>query len=115
MLGIVSFACGAYLLGGLEIMGPLIYFIVAAILAALGYGLLRGWRWTRRLAQIAAALLISGTVVSISSAVMYSQVFGVILHGAKIVLAIVIIRYLMQPEVVEWFGRSRSSESEAPA
>ncbi len=103
------------MLGDIAIMGPLIYFLVAAAMAALGYGLLRGWRWTRRLAQVAAALLISGTVVSISSAVMYSQVFGIILHGAKIVLAIVIIRYLMQPEVVEWFGRPRRSESGAPA
>ena len=103
------------MLGDIAIMGPLIYFIVAVAMATLGYGLLRGWRWTRRLAQVAAALLISGTVVSISSAVMYSQVFGIILHGAKIVLAIVIIRYLMQPEVVEWFGRPRRSESGAPA
>jgi hypothetical protein len=104
MLGVVSFASGAYLLGGLETMGPLIYFIVASLVAGLGFGLLRGWRWARRVAVIAAGLLIAGAVMPLSGAVAYSHIFGVIIHGAKIILAIVIIRYLLQPEVVEWFS-----------
>jgi hypothetical protein len=105
VLGLVSFASGAYVLGGLEVMGPLIYFMVAASLAVLGWGLLRGWRWSRRGAVIAAGLLIAGAVMPVSAAVAYSHIFGIVVHGAKIVLAIVIIRYLLQPEVVEWFAR----------
>jgi hypothetical protein len=105
-LGVVSFASGTYVLGGLETMGPLIYFLVAAVLSALAFALLRGWPWARRVAVIAAGLLIAGSVMPISSAVAYSQVFAMIVHGAKIIIAIVIIRYLLQPEVVEWFSRS---------
>jgi hypothetical protein len=105
MLGVLSFASGAYLLGGLETMGPLIYIIVAVAVAVLGLGLLRGWRWSRRLAVIASGLLIAGAVMPVSAAVVYSQILGIIVHGVKIILAIVIIRYLLQPEMVEWFGR----------
>ena len=105
MVGVVSFASGAYLLGGLETMGPLIYLIVATAMMGLGFGLLRGWRWSRRVAIIAAGFLIAGAVMPLSADVAYSHVFGVIAHGAKIILAIVVIRYLLQPDVVEWFGR----------
>lgn len=104
VLGVVSFASGEYLLGGLETMGPLIYFIVAAVLAALGFALLRGWRWSRRVAVMAAGLLIASAAMPVSAAVVYSHIFGIVVHGAKIILAIVIIRYLLQPEVVEWFA-----------
>lgn len=104
-LGTVSFASGAYVLGELTVMGPLIYFIVAALVAALGICILRGWRWSRRLAIVAAALLIAGAALPLSAAVVYSQVAGIVIHGAKIILAIVIIRYLMQPEVADWFAR----------
>ncbi len=103
-LGLVSFTSGAYLLGGLEVMGPLIYWIIAAALVGLGFSLLRGWRWSRRLCLIAAALLIAGSVMPVSAAVVYSQVIAMILHGVKIILAIVIIRYLFQPEVADWFA-----------
>ena len=105
MFGVVSFASGTYLLGGLETMGPIIYYIVAAILALLGFGLLRGWRWSRRVGVIAAGFLIAGSVMPISAAVAYSQVSAMIIQGAKIITAIVVIRYLLQPDVVEWFSR----------
>jgi hypothetical protein len=111
MIGAVSFASGAYLLGGLETMGPLIYFIVAAAVAALGFLLLRGWRWSRRLAVVAAGLMIAGAVMPVSAAVVYSQIFGIIVHGGKIIVAIVIIRYLLQPEVVDWFNARSDSRS----
>jgi hypothetical protein len=106
LLGTVSFGSGAYLLGGLETMGPLIYFIVAVMVAALGYGLLRGWRWSRRVGVIAAGLVIAGTVMPVSAAVAYGQVLGMMIHGAKIIVAMMVIRYLLLGEVVEWFSSS---------
>jgi hypothetical protein len=108
MQGTVSFASGSYLLGGLGTMGPLIYFIVAGVLAGLGYGLLRGWRLARRLGVIAAGLLIAGAVMPVSAAVAYGQVFGMLTQGAKIIGAIVIIRYLLLGDVVEWFASRKS-------
>ncbi len=111
LLGIVSFTSGTYILGELVTMGPLIYVIVAVLVAGLGFALLRGYRWSRRLAILAAALLVAGSVMPVSAAVIYSQVLGIVIHGAKIILAIVIIRYLMQPEVVEWFSAKSGSQS----
>lgn len=111
LLGNVSFASGTYILGELVTMGPLVYFLVAVLLAGLGFALLRRWRWSRRLAIIAAALLVAGSVMPVSAAVIYSQVVGMVIHGAKIVLAIVIIRYLMQPDVAEWFSARSGSQS----
>jgi len=107
----VSFASGTYIMGELVTMGPLVYFLVAALVAGLGFALLRGWRWSRRVAVIAAALLVAGSVMPVSSAVVYSQMVGIVIHGAKIILAIVIIRYLMQAEVVEWFTARSGSQS----
>lgn len=105
MAGVVSFASGTYVLGELVTMGPLLYFIVAVLLAGLGVALLKRWPWSRRLAVIAAGLLVAGSVMPVSAAVIYSQVAGIVIHGAKIILAIVIIRYLLQPEVREWFAQ----------
>ena len=110
LLGVVSFASGTYALGDLVTMGPLIYFLVAALVAGLGFALLRGWRWSRRVGIIAAALLVASSVMPISSAVIYSQVVGIVIHGAKIILAIMIIRYLMQPEVADWFSARSDSQ-----
>jgi hypothetical protein len=107
-LGTVSFASGAYWLGGLETMGPLIYFIVAAALAALGFGLLRGWSLARRAAVIAAGLLVAGAVMPVSAAVVYGQVLGMMTQGVKIIAAIMVIRYLLLGDVVEWFASSKT-------
>jgi hypothetical protein len=111
LLGAVSFASGTYILGDLVTMGPVIYFVVAALSSGLGFSLLRGFRWSRRAGIIAAALLVAGAVMPVSSAVIYSQIVGIVIHGAKIVLAIVIIRYLMQPEVADWFSARTDSQS----
>ena len=108
-LGLVSFASGAYILGELTVMGPLIYFIVGALGVGLGVSLLRGWRWSRVVAIVAAASFIAGAAMPLSAAVIYSQVAGIVINGAKIILAIVIIRYLLQPEVVDWFSRAPHS------
>jgi hypothetical protein len=106
MLGTVSFASGSYFLGGLETMGPLIYYIVAAALALLGYGLLRGWGWSRRLGLIAAALLVASSVMPASAAVAYGQVVGIVTQSVKIVAAIMVIRYLLG-EVVDWYASKK--------
>jgi hypothetical protein len=107
--GMVSFASGAYLLSGLETMGPAIYLLVACVLALLGFMLLRGWSIARRLAIIASALLLAGAMMPISSAVIYAHVFGIVIHGAKIIVAVMLIRYLLQPEVVDYFSAETGS------
>lgn len=103
ILGVLSLASGAYIVGEYSTMGPLLYFAVAAGLILIGIGLLRRWRWSRRLAIVAAALLIATAVMPVSAAVIYFRIAGIAIHGAKIIAAIMAIRYLLQPEVVDWF------------
>src|ERR1700742_3547424 len=53
--GTVSMSAGAPLLGGLELAGPFMFLLVAAVAALIGWGLLRMNNWARWVA-IAAAL-----------------------------------------------------------
>jgi hypothetical protein len=101
---IVSFASGRYLLGEYASMGPVIYFVVAIVLAILGVGLLRAWSFARRLAIVAAALFFATSVLPISSAVAYFHVGALFIHGLKIILAVIAIRYLLQTEIVDFFS-----------
>lgn len=102
--GTIPLASGRYLLGEYAIWGPALYWLVAAVLVILGFGLLRGWRLMRRLAIVVAALMIATSALPISAAVAYFQIAPLVVHGVKIILAVMAIRYLLQPEVVEWFS-----------
>jgi hypothetical protein len=104
MLGTIPLASGRYFLGEYVNWGPALYFIAPAAFALLGFGLIRGWRPMRRLGIIAAALLMATSLLPISAAVTYFQIAPLVLHGIKIVLAIMAIRYLLQPEVVDFFS-----------
>lgn len=103
-VGAVSFASGRYILGDYAAMGPVLYFAVAVVLALLGAGLLRRWRLARRLTIVAAAFLLATSVLPISAAVAYFQIVGMVIHGLKIIAAVVAIRYLLLPEVVDYFS-----------
>jgi hypothetical protein len=102
--GVLSLASGAYLLGEYTTMGPVLFLLVAWALAGLGAALWRGWNWSRRVAVVACGFLVALSVIPVSSAVIDQRVIAIFLHGAKIILAIVCIRYLLQPEVVEYFS-----------
>lgn len=102
--GVVPLASGRYLLGEYAIWGPVVYWLVAAVFVVVGVGLLRRWKVGRRLAIIAAALLMATSLLPISAAVAYFQILPLAIHGAKIILAVIAIRYLLQAEVVEWFS-----------
>jgi len=101
--GVVPLAIGRYLLGEYAIWGPVLYWLVAAVFAVVGFGLLRRWRFARRLAIVVAALLMATSLLPISAAVAYFQILPLAIHGAKIILAVIAIRYMLQSEVVEWF------------
>jgi hypothetical protein len=102
--GTVSLASGRYVVGEYSTLGPLLFLVLGPILVALGFGLLKGWGFTRRLAVVAAALLLATAVVPISAAFSYFQIFGIVIHGAKIILAVMAIQYLLRPEVRDFFS-----------
>ena len=101
--GVLSLASGAYILGEYSMMGPVLFLGVAVGLALLGWGLLRGWNWTRRLAVVASGLLLATAVMPVSAAVIYFHPVALVIHGTKIIAAIVAIRYLLLSEVVDYF------------
>jgi sulfite exporter TauE/SafE len=84
--------------------GPALYLVVGVALALLGTALNRGWRLARRTAIIGAAMLIATSLLPVSAAFTYFQIVPLILHGIKLVLAIMAIQYLLRPEVVEFFN-----------
>jgi hypothetical protein len=111
MLGTLSLASGRYVLGDYATMGPLLFLVVAAALALLAVGLMKGWRQWRRFAVVAAALFFATAVLPVSAAFAYWQISGIIIHGGKIILAVLAIRYLLQPEVVEFFSAKSDQKS----
>src|SRR5512140_248151 len=106
--GIVSLASGAYIVGEFSTMGPILYFLVACGLVGLGFALLKGWSLARRAAIIAAALLLATAVMPVSAAVIYGNISAMIIHGAKIIAAIIAVRYLLLPDVVDYFSARTS-------
>jgi hypothetical protein len=109
--GAISLSSGRYLLGEYVNWGPVLYLVVGVALALLGIALDRGWRVARRTAIIGAAMLIATSLLPVSAAFTYFRLMPLILHGIKVVLAIMAIRYLLQPEVVEFFSAKGAPQS----
>jgi hypothetical protein len=109
---VVSFTTGAWLLGGMETMGPVIYLLVAIVAALIGWGLLRLHNWARHLASVAAGVLFVLTIPTISSAVAYSHVPAIAREGLKIIACVVVFRYLNTAAVAQAFAdRGRPSDT----
>ena len=80
--GTVSMAAGAPLLGGLELAGPYMLLLVAAVAGAIGYGLLRLNNWARRLAIVAAFAGVVMLIPQVSGAVISLRAEPLIFGGA---------------------------------
>lgn len=91
------------MLEGLELMGPLIFFLVAGTATTIGFALLRRWPGARRLAILLFALYAVAAIPSISSAVTEFRWFVIVTEGAKLLLSVLVIFYLMQPDVAAYF------------
>ena len=90
--------------GGLEQMGPLAFLLHAALLLMLAAGLWRRWRWARRIAVLVAVTGIALAVPAISSAVVDSRVFAIAREGLQIIARVLVVFYLSQEPVKEWFA-----------
>jgi len=103
--GIVPLRAGAFLLEGLELMGPVIFFLTAAASTAIGFALIFRWPGARRIAIVFFALFGFAAIPSISSAVMGFRWLIIATEGAKLLSSVLVIFYLMQPDVVAYFER----------
>ena len=96
---------GAFLIGGgLEQLGPVAFLLYATLMLSVAVALWKRWRWARRVAILVAVIGIAMAVPGLSSAVMDSRLFAIAREGLQIILRVVVVFYLSQEPVKDWFG-----------
>ncbi len=96
---------GAFLLGGgLEQLGPFAFLLYAALMIVLAMALWKRWRWARRGVIVVAVIGIAAAVPGLSSAVMDSRIVAIGREGLQIVVRVMVVFYLSQEPVKEWFS-----------
>ncbi|MGZ4833919.1 MAG: hypothetical protein ACXVZQ_13395 [Terriglobales bacterium] len=101
--GLISMAAGSELLGGLELAGPYMFLLVAAVngLIAAGLWKLQGWaRWTAILVAMIGVFLV---LPSVSSAILDFRFGKLLWSGLGTILRVMIAWYLLQPPVRDAF------------
>jgi hypothetical protein len=101
--GAISMALGAPLLGGLELAGPYMFLLVAAVGGLIAYGLLQLNNWARRAAIAAAMVGVVMLVPDVSSAVVEFRLGKLVWGGLGVMIRVVIVWYLYQTPVAEQF------------
>ncbi len=105
ILGAVSLSSGAFLLGGgMEQLGPVAFVLYAIITAILGWGMLLRRQWARRFGIVLAVAGIAVAVPAISSAVVDGRAAAIAREGMQIIVRVVIVYWLVQEPVREWFA-----------
>ena len=108
--GRIPLSSGAFLLGGgLEQLGPLAFVLYAVLLLALGVTLWLRLRFARQATLLVAIVGVALAVPAISTAVMDSRLFAIVREGLQIIARVMIVFYLSQEPVKDWFAR-RSTE-----
>lgn len=104
--GLISMAAGSELLGGLELAGPYMFLLVAAVNALIAAGLWKLHRWARWIAILAAMIGVFLLLPSVSSAILDFRFGKLLWGGLGTILRVMIAWYLLQPPVKEAFGSS---------
>ena len=102
--GAVSMALGAPLLSGLELAGPYMFLLMAALGALIGWGLLRLNNWARRAAIVVGFLGAVMLVPAVSAAAADFRT-SLLWAGLGIVVRVMIVWYLYQLPVREAFAK----------
>ena len=104
--GRIPLSTGAFLLGGgLEQLGPVAFLLYAALLLLLAVALWKRLRFARQATVLAAILCIALAVPAVSSAVMDAHLFAIAREGLQIIVRVMIVFYLSQKPVKEWFAQ----------
>ena len=104
--GRIPLSAGGFLVGsGLEQLGPVAFLLYALLLLLLAIALWRRLRFARRATVLAAILGIALAVPAISSAVVDSRLFAIAREGLQIIVRVMIVFYLSQKPVKEWFAQ----------
>jgi hypothetical protein len=111
--GEIPLSSGAFLLGnGLEQLGSVAFLVYAAILLALAVALWKRLFFARQATMLVAIIGVGLAVPAISSAVMDSRLFAIAREGLQIIVRVMIVFYLSQDPVKEWFAQ-RSTDTQA--
>jgi hypothetical protein len=103
--GLLSIEVGWPLLTGLELAGPIVFFLVAGVDAVVGLGLLWLDNWVRWMAILVAALGVLMLFPSLSAAVFGLHFSPLAWGGLGVILRVMIIQYLVRPEVRDVFEK----------
>lgn len=108
--GTVSMAVGAALLNGLELAGPYMFLLVAAITALVGWGMLRMQSWARRITILVAFAGFVMLIPSVSAAAVDFR-WSLVTGGLGIIVRMVVVWYLWQTPVAEQFSKLFAKKS----
>jgi hypothetical protein len=101
----IPLSAGAFLLGGgMEQLGVFAFLLYGVIVALVGIALWWRWKGARRAAIVLAAVGIALHLPTISSAVTDVRLIGICREGAQIMVRVIVIFYLTQEPVKEWFA-----------
>ena len=101
--GSISMAAGAELLGGLELAGPYMFLLAAAVgmVIAIGLWLLQNWaRWIAILVALIGVVLL---LPNVSSAILDLRFGRLPWEGLGVIVRVMIVWYLFQEPVREVF------------
>jgi hypothetical protein len=110
--GLISMSSGAPLLFGLELAGPYMFLLTAAIAGLIAWGLMRLRNLARRIATIAAIAGVVMLVPSVSGAVVMAQLKPLAVGGLGIIIRVMIAWYLSQGHIAEAFASQRRKSDE---
>ena len=101
--GAASMVLGAPLLNGLELAGPYMFLLMAAVGALIGWGLWRLNNWARRAAIVVGLVGLVMLVPSVSAAAVDFRV-SLLWAGLGIIVRVMMVWYLYQTPVAERFS-----------
>jgi multidrug transporter EmrE-like cation transporter len=102
--GTASMALGAPLLSGLELAGPYMFLLTAAVGALIGWGLLRLNNWARRAAIVVGFIGVVMLVPAVSAAAVDFRA-SLLWGGVGIIVRVIIVWYLYQEPVKRAFAK----------
>jgi len=102
--GVASMAAGAALLGGLELAGPYMFLLAAAVGVTVALGLWRLHRWARWLAILIAMVGVVMLLPSVSSAMLDFRIARLAWGGLGTILRVMIVWYLFQEPIQNSFS-----------
>jgi hypothetical protein len=104
--GTVSMSSGAPLLFGLELAGPYMFLLMAALGGGLAWGLVELNNIARHAALLIAIAGIVMLVPSVSAATVIAQPKALAFGGLGIIVRVIVAWYLSRGEVADAFRRS---------